>query len=350
VNINISLGDEKYFHLFIGNRVLKEEIFGSTDGVPLYSANVFKPFGYLEKSNIDDFSKVQILWGIDGIFEFNIMPAGVTFATTDHCGVIRILDEKIVPEYLLYQLRLKGHLLGYDRSLRPSLAKMREVEISFPTDNKGNLDKQKQEEISRKYGTFLKIKKQISAKVAEFEELSIDVKFPTKVKRMKVGKIFDSPPTNSGITKEYCLKNEGEIPVYGCSQSESSILGKIQNNLTGVRYYENSLTWNRNGSVGKVFYRKGRFSTNEDHRVLEIREEYKDEIDLLYIKNVLENEIKTLGYGFTNKLGKNKMDEIEITLLLMKREIFHFKNNRNLEKNLEKFTLCATGRSKAFWT
>jgi hypothetical protein len=66
--------------------------------------------------------------------------------------------------------------------------------------------------------------------------------------------------------------------------------------------------------VGKVFYRKGRFSTNEDHRVLEIREEYKDEIDLLYIKNVLENEIKTLGYGFTNKLGKNKMDEIEITL------------------------------------
>jgi len=81
-----------------------------------------------------------------------------------------------------------------------------------------------------------------------------------------------------------------------------------------IKYYQDSLTWNRNGSVGYVFYRQGRFSTNEDHRVLSLKEQYKGKIDLYYIKYVLENEIKKGGYGLSNKFGKAKMADIELCI------------------------------------
>ena len=86
-----------------------------------------KPFGYSLKTNITDFSHDHILWGIDGDFKFNIIPKDTKFATTDHCGAVKILDQAIIPEYLIFELELKGHLLGYDRTLRPSLDKMRKL-------------------------------------------------------------------------------------------------------------------------------------------------------------------------------------------------------------------------------
>ncbi len=89
----ISLKDKEYFELFIGKRVLKRQIFRSKGKIPVYSANVFKPFGYLEKGNIEDFSHDYVLWGIDGNFEFNIIKKGIKFATTDHCGAIKVLHK-----------------------------------------------------------------------------------------------------------------------------------------------------------------------------------------------------------------------------------------------------------------
>jgi hypothetical protein len=47
------------------------------------------------------------MWGIDGTFDLNLMPKGEQFATTDHCGYIEILDDKILPEYLQLMLTEK---------------------------------------------------------------------------------------------------------------------------------------------------------------------------------------------------------------------------------------------------
>ena len=75
--------------------------------IPAYSANVFKPFGSLSQTNIDDFECPTFLWAIDGNFEFNILLQKTVFATTDHCGTINILEGTIVPEYLLYALNVQ---------------------------------------------------------------------------------------------------------------------------------------------------------------------------------------------------------------------------------------------------
>jgi type I restriction enzyme M protein len=151
VNRDISLSDKIYFKLFIGKRVLFEEVFKSTGTVPLYSANVIRPFGYVKESNVEDLSNNHILWGIDGNFEFSIKRKGEIFATTDHCGAIKILDDSIIPEFLLYQLEQKKHEYGFDRTLRASITNMKMVTLSIPVNDDGTFDQDVQRKIAQKY-------------------------------------------------------------------------------------------------------------------------------------------------------------------------------------------------------
>jgi restriction endonuclease S subunit len=308
----VSLSDNACFEIFIGRRVLKEEIFQSRGKIPIYSANVHQPFGFLDRSNIDDFTHDYILWGIDGDFEFNVISKGEKFATTDHCGAIKLLDSQILPEYVLYQLETKKHEFGFDRTLRASLSNMRKFAIDIPVTRNGEFDEKMQRAIVKKY-MFLKERRgELENQIRELKEAKMEIEREVDCRRVKLSDIFDFPPTNTGMTKAFCEKNKGEIPVYGCSKSEEHVLGHIKANLPSIRYYRNCLTWNRNGSVGYVFYRRGTFSTNEDHRVMEAKDAFSELLYPFYFKYILQNAILKLGYGFTNKLGKSKMKKIEV--------------------------------------
>jgi hypothetical protein len=147
----VTLGDKALFRLFIGDRVLKDDLPQGDGKIPVYSANVFSPMGLLEKSNVTDFNVPAILWGIDGNFEFNLIPAGTEFATTDHCGTIQILDAFIVPEYLLYALTFSRVEESFDRSFRASLANMRRFAIAMPILNNGTFDVAAQQSIASRF-------------------------------------------------------------------------------------------------------------------------------------------------------------------------------------------------------
>jgi len=106
------------------------------------------------------------------------------------------------------------------------------------------------------------------------------------------------PETNSKITRSFCDTNEGEIPVYASSKNEKSTLGFIKNNIKKVKYYKDCLSWNRNGSVGYVFIREGTFSTNEDHRAMVIKKEYRNLLDKKFLKFEIERELLLEGFSF----------------------------------------------------
>ena len=61
------LSDENIFDVSIGDRVLSSDVI-ENGSYPVYSANVFKPFGRIDKLNLDDFSRPSIIWGrrLDG--------------------------------------------------------------------------------------------------------------------------------------------------------------------------------------------------------------------------------------------------------------------------------------------
>ena len=173
----ISLADRKYFELSIGQRVLKKEVFQSKGKIPVYSANVHEPFGHIDETNdsITDFEHNHVLWGIDGNFELTVKHAGEKFAITDHCGAVKVLDSAIIPEYLAYQLEIKKHEMGFDRSLRASLANMKTVTVTVPILPDGCLDRKKQVDLVEKIAFLKSIREDIQSQIEELTEATIDL-------------------------------------------------------------------------------------------------------------------------------------------------------------------------------
>lgn len=131
--LTISL-DDAAFDLSIGKRVLVSE--HSDAGVPVYSANVIVPFGKVAASNLENFDRPSLLWGIDGNFDWNFIPAGLPFATTDHCGRLQVLRDDLLPEYVFWYLKLTRARYGFDRTFRSSLGNMKaEVSVQVPLDS-----------------------------------------------------------------------------------------------------------------------------------------------------------------------------------------------------------------------
>lgn len=128
--INYKLSDAS-FTLSIGDRVVSNEV-DENGSIPIYSANVFEEFGKINKQNITDFSLPSILWGIDGDWMVNMLPANYPFYPTDHCGVLRVVNQNIMPEYVRYALLVAGKHEKFSRSNRASIQKMKNLIIQIP--------------------------------------------------------------------------------------------------------------------------------------------------------------------------------------------------------------------------
>ena len=131
-NTKIRLSDNNIFDISIGQRVLKSELLPKGD-VPVYSANVFEPFGYVNKYLIKDFSKPSVLWGIDGDWMVNYMPNNISFYPTDHCGVLRVKNNEVNERYLAYVLQKEGEALDFSRNKRASIDRIQGIKISLPS-------------------------------------------------------------------------------------------------------------------------------------------------------------------------------------------------------------------------
>ena len=134
----IKLNRTELFSITIGRRVLKSEI--TKDGTfDVFSANVFEPFGKTNHSVLSDFSKPSVLWGIDGDWMVNYRPSKAPFNPTDHCGVIRVLDESVVnPRYLVYPLLKAGEAERFSRANRASTERIKALSIMLPDINVQN--------------------------------------------------------------------------------------------------------------------------------------------------------------------------------------------------------------------
>jgi restriction endonuclease S subunit len=74
-----------------------------------------------------------VLWGIDGDWMVNYRDAEKPFNPTDHCGVIRVLDETVVnPKYLVYPLLKAGEVERFSRSNRASTERVKALSIMLP--------------------------------------------------------------------------------------------------------------------------------------------------------------------------------------------------------------------------
>lgn len=128
----IRLSDKDVFDLSIGKRILNKQL--KQDGnIPVYSANVFKPFGYIDKLLFEDFNKSSVIWGIDGDWMVNALDKNILFYPTDHCGILRLKKENIfIEKYVAYALQQAGIEYGFSRSKRASIDRIETIKIPIP--------------------------------------------------------------------------------------------------------------------------------------------------------------------------------------------------------------------------
>ena len=84
---------------------MSEEIV-SGGRVPVYSANVYEEFGRIDKENMKDYSRPSVIWGIDGDWMVNIIPAGVPFLS--YGSLRRVKDQNRKNPSRIYDVCASG--------------------------------------------------------------------------------------------------------------------------------------------------------------------------------------------------------------------------------------------------
>lgn len=146
----VLLGDRDLFTLQIGRRVVRKNCIEK--GIPCISANVHDVFGYIESSDLlTEFDMPSLTWGLDGNFAWHLIPANFPFHPTDHCGVLRIVDNNIDPEYLYHALHATRDRHGFDRTYRANLDNITRVAVDIPICKDGTFDLAAQKKIAAKH-------------------------------------------------------------------------------------------------------------------------------------------------------------------------------------------------------
>lgn len=237
--------------------------------------------------------------------------------------------------YEYIQTQLKGQLpqrvKGNNQQkslLKPAIEN---VEISIPIKPDGSYDLATQIEISKKFEE-IEMKRQIL--LDDKQKLlssTVDIDISSySYHEVSLKTIFDLSQTSNGskFTKTFIKANEGTIPVYGASKFEDEVgYGYIKDNAeiiekkngketrTKVRYFENCLTYNIDGTAGYVFYRKDKFSLSEKVKPLIIVDEYKKHLDANYLKYILQPIFRINTRGRKGPNGENEFSKISRNII-----------------------------------
>lgn len=294
----VSLVDSSLFELSIGKRLLRKDYISKSGSIPAYSANVYEPFVYSDESNITDFSKPYILWGIDGNLSFNVMPIGQKFASTDHCGTIKILSTQINPYFLSYVLEETKYKYGFDRGLRASLTNMKKVQISIPVDENGNFDLTAQDKISELLLELKSIRTVLYEKKQTISSTSIKLENNNyQFKHIPLTQLFDIFRGSGTYTKQYVQKHQGQYPLFS-----GNTMGTFAS-IDSFDYDTPALTWSIDGLAGYIMIHREKFSCTNHRGVLIPK---LNDINLEYIKYVLEPVFREIKKGRQGDHGENE--------------------------------------------
>lgn len=325
-NFNLKMEIYKVKELFDvrrGNsKYIKRYINENKGEYPVFSGNTSGAFAYI---NSFDYNTSCLSWAIDGFAGF-MMIHNDKFSATNHRGVLIPKKPGINLSYIkaklepVFRANKQGRYgcNGADEytALPPYL--IENIEIPLPVDNYGNLDVAAQAEIAQKYEFIKDIKMRISQYQDQVEGLNVEVYQAGDIFEchpIKIMELFDLnvKTNNSSFTKSFIEKHKGDIPVYSASKFPNVIdYGYVQDYLPFVKYFENCLTWNIDGSIGKVYYRPGRFSLSEKVIPLVLQEQLKTKLDVLFLKYTIENVFSKYRFNFGNKAGKSKIKDITI--------------------------------------
>lgn len=306
-----------------GNSAYTKEYGDKNKGeYPVYSASNTLPLTYIDSY---DYDGEYLTWSTNGFGGFLRIISGKFSVNGDRGVLIPKKNVGIDIWYLKYALQpvlrelAKGRRgdKGKNEFTKVPLAIIKKVCVDVPVDLNDNISIEAQGILIKKYKTIELLQNFAKTHISELNDTAINIPILSEGIVLKIGDIFDlSKKTNTSyFTKQFVDLNKGDIPVYSASKDEKAVTyGFVKDNIKGVQYFQNILTWNIDGSVGKAFFRKDRFSLSEKVIPLILQEKWDGLIDYDFIKYSLEEKAVESGFGFSNKAGKSRIKDIEISI------------------------------------
>lgn len=331
MNYNLKLVELKeLFDIIKGNaKYTKAFCIKNKGDFPLYSADNSSVFEYVDFYDYDGEYLTLSTGGIAGV----ITILNGKFSVNGSRAVLIPKSKDIDINYIRYvaqpifRSKAQGRrgVNGENEFTNLSTTVLKKIQIPLPIkDDKYDLLKQK--EIAQKYSKVETHKKNLINDKRTLLQSEIDIDL-TKYNyiNIEVQKLFDLAQSTNGskFTKSFIQENPGDIPVYGATKvidevgygyvsDDAEIIENIngKRKTTKVKYFENCLTYNIDGSAGYIFYRKGRFSLSEKVRPLIVLDKYKEQLDLEYLKYVIEPIFRKNVRGRKGPNGENEFTKI----------------------------------------
>lgn len=272
---------------------------------PVYTGQIGKPMGYIDTATEHEPSISYVTDGCAGVISY-ISDSDYTIG--GHRAKIKILNDNLDLKYIMYVLQ--PVLLEAKKDGNVPSVIWKDVEnktIPIPVKD-GVYDLDAQKLLAGRYQMIEEKKSQIQDEVDEILATIPNIKLDGMVD-VQIDKIldFDQATNNSKFTKRFIKQNKGQIPVYGASkETDVPSYGYVADNIENVKYFNDCLTYNIDGLAGRMFYRKGKFSTSEKVLPLPVFEEIASTIDLTYIKYVAEPLFMAKRKG---RIGDNGVNE-----------------------------------------
>ena len=275
----------------------------------VYTGTTIGVFG---KVDVADFSTPNLTFTTDG------EKAGTLEYITDegyciggHRTILKPLSTQLDLLYFKFILQPLFYT-NVKRGDVPSLHfnRIKNKKVQVPINDKGEFDLERQKELAKKYQDVEQKKKQLLGKAEEIKKVKLLISRENGIsyKKVPINAMFKHNNGKSIYTKEYCRAHSGFFPVF--SANNKSPIGYMKN----ADYSGEYLTYSKNGCAGYITIMNGDFSVNGDRCVLTFNKGYEN-IDLLYLKYLLEPIFRANIKGRIGINGKNEYTKINSTMV-----------------------------------
>ena len=252
---------------------------------PVYSATLGEPYGYIDTYAFED-KKVLVVVNYGNSGSTYIINEPKFSIGRNICGLY-VKDEYVDSISLEYVMIVAAPLLlnkaKGEKQKNLNQIMVKETVISFPVDDKGDFDYDKQVEMAETYKGIFEKKKALQAKIEELDKICVKVNLASdiKFKNVKLNDLFEPKGGNMLYSKKWCNEHAGEFAIYSANTSE------VFAYVDDVKYDGEYLTWVIDGLAGYMKIINEKFDITCHRGILIPKVDLKD-ISLEYIKYVLE--------------------------------------------------------------
>ena len=216
------------------------------------------------------------------------------------------VKELVSIKYLYFALKSAFRKHGFDWNKKATLNNVKNIQFKIPVDVNNVYDLDKQKTLATRYEEIEKQRQSLLNKIDEIKEMSVRLPENTNIKwaHPLVADLFHPRSGNMLYSKTFAAAHVGEIPLY--SGTTTSEYARID-----IADYEGEyLTWCIDGLAGYIMYHNEAFSITCHRGVLLPTKQCKN-VDLKYIKYVLEPVFRKRKKGREGDLGKNEYTSLK---------------------------------------